>query len=57
MQSQVPSLVQAVKEFGLLLGAFGATEQIAALSAGENSVDALLQDGILTYSDYSKRGY
>lgn len=49
--------MQAVKEFGLLLGAFGATEQIAALSAGENSVDALLQDGILTYSDYSKRGY
>ncbi|KAI0755453.1 cyclin-dependent protein kinase inhibitor [Irpex lacteus] len=46
-----------VKEFGLLLGAFGATEQIAALSVGDNSVDAFLQDGILTYSDYSKRGY
>ncbi|KAI0693587.1 hypothetical protein BC835DRAFT_1068445 [Cytidiella melzeri] len=54
--SQVPSLVRAVKDFGLLLGAFGGKEQLSLLSAGENSADAFLQDGILTYSDYSKRG-
>ncbi|KAI0092627.1 hypothetical protein BDY19DRAFT_495425 [Irpex rosettiformis] len=53
----VPSLVQAVKDFGLLLGAFGGIEHLAPLSTGENSADAFLQDGILTYSDYSKRFY
>ena len=56
MQHQVPSLIQGVKDFGLLLGAFGGTEHGAIRGMGDsNSVDAFLQDGILTYSDYSRR--
>ncbi|TCD67694.1 hypothetical protein EIP91_012060 [Steccherinum ochraceum] len=56
---QIPSLVQGVKDFGLLVGAFGSVKHLSTLSSPESpsfaGVDAFLQDGILTYVDHSKR--
>ena len=47
-QNEVPSLIQAVKDCGLLLGAFGTTSQLPMLES--NGIDAFLHDGIMTYS-------
>jgi len=54
---QIPSLVQGVKDFGLLVGAFGNVRHLSAFGSPESTstVDAFLQDGILTYVDHSKR--
>ncbi|CDO68721.1 hypothetical protein BN946_scf184652.g48 [Trametes cinnabarina] len=49
-----------VKDYGLLVGTFGLSEDIERLpsSAGSeaNGVDAALHDGVLTYFNHSKRG-
>ncbi|KAH9938577.1 uncharacterized protein B0H18DRAFT_1081185 [Fomitopsis serialis] len=56
---RVSSLMQGVKDLGLLVGTFGAQEELAQLptSAGAdaNGVDAALQDGVLTYFNSYKR--
>ncbi|CAL1701370.1 unnamed protein product [Somion occarium] len=51
----IPSLVQGAKDFGLLVSAFGRPDDLTVFSGGASGVDALLQDGILTYFDHSKR--
>ncbi|KAJ2966297.1 hypothetical protein NUW54_g13850 [Trametes sanguinea] len=58
--ARVPSLIQGVKDYGLLVGTFGLSEDIERLpsSAGSeaNGVDAVLHDGVLTYFNHGKRG-
>ncbi|EKM59343.1 uncharacterized protein PHACADRAFT_136945 [Phanerochaete carnosa HHB-10118-sp] len=46
--NEVPSLIQAVKDCGLLLGAFGVASQLPMLES--NGIDAFLHDGVMTYS-------
>lgn len=46
--NEVPSLIQAVKDCGLLLGAFGVAGQLPMLES--NGIDAFLHDGIMAYS-------
>ncbi|KAI0921288.1 hypothetical protein AcW2_006306 [Taiwanofungus camphoratus] len=57
--ARVPSLIQGVKDLGLLVGTFGAKEDMSKLHASSdtdaNGIDAALQDGVLTYFDYYKR--
>ncbi|KAH9947260.1 cyclin-dependent protein kinase inhibitor [Amylocystis lapponica] len=57
--TQVPSLIQGVKDLGLLVGTFGAQQSVEKLPASSgsdaNGIDAALQDGVLTYFDYYKR--
>jgi len=58
--ARVPSLIQGVKDLGLLIGTYGAQEDLSKLptSSGTdpNGIDAALQDGVLTYFDFYKRG-
>ena len=56
-QRQIPSLVQGVKDFGLLVGAFGNVKYLPLLASPDSpgSVDAFLQDGILNFIDHAKR--
>lgn len=55
----MPSLIQGVKDLGLLVGTYGAQEDLGKLptSSGTdpNGIDAALQDGVLTYFDFYKR--
>ncbi|TFY72077.1 hypothetical protein EVG20_g918 [Dentipellis fragilis] len=55
--AMVPSLVRGVRDAGLLIGAYGTPESIAALAptAGTEGVpvDALFQDGVMAFHDYS----
>ncbi|KAI0832509.1 cyclin-dependent protein kinase inhibitor [Trametes gibbosa] len=57
--ARVPSLIQGVKDFGLLVGTFGLPEDIERLpsSAGAEAtgVDAMLHDGVLTYFNHGLR--
>lgn len=64
-QARVPSLIQGVKDFGLLVGTFGLREDFerlpppssaAGAGADANGVDAVLHDGVLTYFNHGKRG-
>ena len=56
LQNRIPSLIQGVKGFGLLVGAYGVPENVSSLSDRDSGlVDAFLLDGILTYFDHSKR--
>lgn len=56
----MPSLIQGVKDFGLLVGTYGLredTERLPASSGTEaNGVDATLHDGVLIYSNHTQRG-
>ena len=56
----MPSLIQGVKDFGLLVGTFGLLEDIERLptSAGTEAsgVDAALHDGVLVYFNNKQRG-
>ncbi|KAI0677463.1 cyclin-dependent protein kinase inhibitor [Trametes maxima] len=58
--ARVPSLIQGVKDFGLLVGTFGLGEDLERLPASSgadvNGVDAVLHEGVLTYFNHSKRG-
>ena len=60
IQARVPSLIQGVKDFGLLVGTYGLLEDLERLptSAGAeaNGVDAALHDGVLTYFNHKQRG-
>ncbi|GBE79586.1 Ankyrin repeat protein nuc-2 [Sparassis crispa] len=57
--AQVPSVIQGVKDFGLLVAAFGTPDDLARLpmssGADSNRIDASLQDGLLMYIDHYKR--
>lgn len=48
IQHAVPSLIQAVKDCGLLLGAFSTASHLSMLES--SGVDAILHEGIMTYS-------
>ncbi|KAI0375722.1 hypothetical protein BV20DRAFT_976261 [Pilatotrama ljubarskyi] len=56
--ARVPSLIQGVKDLGLLVGTFGLPEDLERLpsSAGAEAtgVDAVLHDGVLTYSNHGQ---
>lgn len=59
MQVQVPSLIQGVKDTGLLVGAFGPVDMASLLSGASPPiphVDAILVDGVLSYIEHSMRG-
>jgi CDK inhibitor PHO81 len=55
----VPSVIQGIKDTGLLVGTFGTTEETAVLSAlaitESAGVDAVLGDGMLTCLEQSMR--
>lgn len=55
----MPALVQGVKDVGLLIGAYGSREQTTTLlrvaSAEPNSVDAVQQEGIISFIDHGTR--
>ncbi|KAI0750892.1 cyclin-dependent protein kinase inhibitor [Daedaleopsis nitida] len=57
--ARVPSLIQGVKDFGLLVGTYGLREDLERLptSAGADAsgVDAALLDGVLTYFNHKQR--
>ena len=59
-QARVPSLIQGVKDFGLLVGMYGVLEDLERLptsaTAEANGVDAALHDGVLTYFNHRQRG-
>ncbi|KAG8900763.1 ubiquitin-protein ligase peroxin 12 [Tulasnella sp. 408] len=61
---RVPSLVVAVKDSGVLVAAFGSKDQTSLLTSStppivdgvvSSTVDAVLQDGILSYIDHAPR--
>ncbi|KAG8927295.1 ubiquitin-protein ligase peroxin 12 [Tulasnella sp. 417] len=61
---RVPSLVAAVKDSGVLVAAFGSKDQTSVLTSSippivdgavSSTVDAVLQDGILSYIDHTPR--
>ncbi|KAI0638270.1 cyclin-dependent protein kinase inhibitor [Trametes polyzona] len=59
--ARVPSLIQGVKDFGLLVGTFGLPEDLerlpsSAAGAEAAGVDAILHDGVLTYFNHGKKG-
>ncbi|KAI0650656.1 cyclin-dependent protein kinase inhibitor [Trametes meyenii] len=58
--ARVPSLIQGVKDLGLLVGTFGLGEELERLPASSgadvNGVDAVLHEGVLTYFNHGKRG-
>ena len=60
-QTKVPSLVQGVKDNGLLLGVYGRRAQTEALSKSLASdavlVDAFYTDGVMSFWDHSSRGF
>lgn len=60
LQAQVPSLIQGVKDFGLVVGTYGLREDTEKLptTAGmeANGVDATLHDGVLIYFNHTQRG-
>ncbi|KAG9002368.1 phosphate system positive regulatory protein pho81 [Tulasnella sp. 427] len=62
--TRVPSLIAAVKDSGVLVAAFGSKDQTALLTsliqpvvdgATPNTIDAVLQDGVLSYIDHGPR--
>jgi CDK inhibitor PHO81 len=57
-QIQVPSLIQSIRNVGLLVGVHGVLEKSTPLTtAGLDGcpVDAFLDDGMVVYLDYSTR--
>ena len=60
-QTKVPSLVQGVKDSGLLLGVYGRRAQTEALSKSTTPdailVDAFYADGVMSFMDHSSRGF
>ena len=61
MQIKVPSLIQGVKDMGLLLGVHGQLEQTSTLNKSPNMdatlADALLRDGVVSFLDHSTREF
>ncbi|KIO30526.1 hypothetical protein M407DRAFT_20415 [Tulasnella calospora MUT 4182] len=62
--ARVPSLMAAVKDSGVLVAAFGSKDQTSLLTSSippivdgaiSSTVDAVLQDGILSYIDHASR--
>lgn len=55
---KVPSLIQAVKDAGLLVLTWGTAEVLASLTstceAYDGTLDAYLDNGVLTYSEHPK---
>jgi len=58
--TKVPSLIQGVKDLGLLIGVYGQREQTLSLSKTMHSdataIDAFFQDGVVSFLDHSARG-
>ncbi|KAI0069093.1 ankyrin [Artomyces pyxidatus] len=58
---EVPSLIRAVRDAGLLIAAYGPPQHISNLSSGRGSegvsVDAFFQDGVLTFHDNFARAW
>ncbi|CCM04807.1 uncharacterized protein FIBRA_07000 [Fibroporia radiculosa] len=57
--AQAPSLIQGVKDLGLLVGTYGSSEDLGKLPTSSGTdphgIDAALLDGVLTYFDFFKR--
>ncbi|KAI5124795.1 hypothetical protein M0805_005429 [Coniferiporia weirii] len=57
---KVPSLIQGVKDIGLLLGVYGQPDQAVSLTKSTDTdatlVDAFIQDGVVRFLDHSSRG-
>ncbi|KAI0269321.1 hypothetical protein BC834DRAFT_820621 [Gloeopeniophorella convolvens] len=55
---KVPSLVRAVRDAGLLIGAYGAAETLSSLAASlHGAVDAVFADGVLAFHDPLPRAW
>ncbi|KAF8529169.1 cyclin-dependent protein kinase inhibitor [Hysterangium stoloniferum] len=50
--TKVPSLVQGIRDSGLLLAAFGSRESASQADLG--TLDALMQNGVLTFIDHTR---
>lgn len=59
--TKVPSLMPGVRDMGLLLGVYGSSEQLSSLSKPSSLdnilIDALYQDGVVSFLDHSSRGF
>lgn len=55
--TRVPSLIQGIKDMGLIVGTYGSPDNLASLSAlaGSSSplVDAVLQEGLLNFTNHA----
>jgi len=51
---EVPSLIQGIRNAGLLIGVFGVAEKSAAL-VEEHNIDAFFRNGIVIYQERSAR--
>lgn len=58
-QSKVSTLIQGVKDMGLLIGVYGQTDQISSLSKTNQSesllIDSYFHDGVLSFLDHPAR--
>jgi hypothetical protein len=57
-QAKVPSVMQGIKNTGLLVGTFGTQDQMTYLSSSSmdgTSVDAILRDGLFVCLEQSMR--
>ena len=56
----MPTLIQGVRDTGLLIGAYGQREQTHVLSRSGNPetqlIDAYIQEGVVSFLDHSSRG-
>lgn len=59
LQTKVPSLIQGVKDMGILLGVYGHRAHTSSLTASTtpdaNLVDAVFHDGLISFVDHSSR--
>jgi len=60
MQVQVPSLIDGIRNAGLLVGAYGETSSLESLittsSVPQTPVDASLSQGVVVFLDRSAQG-
>jgi len=59
MKTAIPSLIQGIKELGVILAVFGSHDQLGKLNgmfaspaADAPKIDATLNDGVLSYIDH-----
>ena len=57
IKTAIPSLIQGIKELGVILAVFGSQAQLGGLngmfaSADAPKIDATLNDGVLSYIDH-----
>ena len=61
IKGKVPSLIEGMKDAGLLVMTWGSGEMLASLASiyepYERTLDAILRDGVLTFLDHPKNKF